>query len=101
MALLLAQGGLLDVYLIAVTDLYWCSWVATDLVVAAGWAIFFAKNSRGRRGGAHAHHPHHPHAAPLHLPAAPAGAAGAARRADAAGQRERKNSQVTDRKSVV
>ncbi|XP_002694709.3 transmembrane protein 121B [Bos indicus] len=76
-ALLLAQGGLLDVYLIAVTDLYWCSWVATDLVVAAGWAIFFAKNSRGRRGGAHAHHPHHPHAAPLHLPAAPAGAAGA------------------------
>ena len=71
-ALLLAQGGLLDVYLIAVTDLYWCSWVATDLVVAAGWAIFFAKNSRGRRGAAHTHHPHHPHAAPLHLPAAPA-----------------------------
>ncbi|XP_072810654.1 transmembrane protein 121B isoform X1 [Vicugna pacos] len=77
-ALLLAQGGLLDVYLIAVTDLYWCSWVATDLVVAAGWAIFFAKNSRGRRGGAHAHHPHHPHAAPLHLPAAASAAAGAA-----------------------
>ncbi|XP_060162625.1 transmembrane protein 121B [Globicephala melas] len=77
-ALLLAQGGLLDVYLIAVTDLYWCSWVATDLVVAAGWAIFFAKNSRGRRGAAHTHHPHHPHAAPLHLPAAPAAAAGAA-----------------------
>lgn len=76
-ALLLAQGGLLDVYLIAVTDLYWCSWVAADLVVAAGWAIFFAKNSRGRQGGAHAHHPHHPHAAPLHLPARPAGAAGA------------------------
>ncbi|XP_020948644.1 cat eye syndrome critical region protein 6 [Sus scrofa] len=76
-ALLLAQGGLLDVYLIAVTDLYWCSWVATDLVVAAGWAIFFAKNSRGRRGSPHAHHPHHPHVAPLHLPAAPAAAAAA------------------------
>ncbi|XP_007517276.2 transmembrane protein 121B [Erinaceus europaeus] len=58
-ALLLAQGGLLDLYLIAVTDLYWCSWVATDLVVVAGWAIFFAKNSRGRRGAPHPHaHPH-------------------------------------------
>ncbi|XP_038432036.1 LOW QUALITY PROTEIN: transmembrane protein 121B [Canis lupus familiaris] len=77
--LLLAQGGLLDLYLIAVTDLYWCSWIATDLVVAAGWAIFFAKNSRGRRGGAasgaHNHYQHHHHAAPpLHLPAASAGA---------------------------
>nr|XP_012603156.1 cat eye syndrome critical region protein 6 [Microcebus murinus] len=76
--LLLAQGGLLDLYLIAVTDLYWCSWIATDLVVVVGWAIFFAKNSRGRRGGAHSHHQHHHHAAPpLHLPAASAGPAGA------------------------
>ncbi|XP_015981356.1 transmembrane protein 121B [Rousettus aegyptiacus] len=82
--LLLAQGGLLDLYLIAVTDLYWCSWIATDLVVVVGWAIFFAKNSRGRRGGAasgvHNHHQHHHHAAPpLHLPAASAGAAAAAK----------------------
>ncbi|XP_036913954.1 transmembrane protein 121B [Sturnira hondurensis] len=61
--LLLAQGGLLDLYLIAVTDLYWCSWIATDLVVVVGWAIFFAKNSRGRRGGPHGHPPHHHHAA--------------------------------------
>ncbi|CAK7299430.1 Transmembrane protein 121B [Vulpes lagopus] len=81
--LLLAQGGLLDLYLIAVTDLYWCSWIATDLVVAAGWAIFFAKNSRGRRGGAaggaHTHYQHHHHAAPpLHLPAAPAASAASA-----------------------
>ncbi|XP_045410597.1 transmembrane protein 121B [Lemur catta] len=76
--LLLAQGGLLDLYLIAVTDLYWCSWIATDLVVVVGWAIFFAKNSRGRRGGSHSHHQHHHHAAPpLHLPAASAGPAGA------------------------
>lgn len=84
MVLLLAQGGLLDLYLIAVTDLYWCSWIATDLVVVVGWAIFFAKNSRGRRGGAasgvHNHHQHHHHAAPpLHLPAASAGAAAAAK----------------------
>ncbi|XP_004616971.2 transmembrane protein 121B [Sorex araneus] len=82
--LLLAQGGLLDLYLIAVTDLYWCSWIATDLVVVVGWAIFFAKNSRGRRGGAaggaHNHHQHHHHAAPpLHLPAASSGAAAAAK----------------------
>ncbi|KAM5299215.1 transmembrane protein 121B [Ctenodactylus gundi] len=63
-ALLLAQGGLLDLYLIAVTDLYWCSWIATDLVVVVGWAIFFAKNSRGRRGGAHGHPQHHHSAAP-------------------------------------
>ncbi|EAW57744.1 TMEM121B isoform 2 [Pan troglodytes] len=80
--LLLAQGGLLDLYLIAVTDLYWCSWIATDLVVVVGWAIFFAKNSRGRRGGAasgaHNHHLHHHHAAPpLHLPAPSAATAGA------------------------
>ncbi|XP_017374087.1 transmembrane protein 121B isoform X1 [Cebus imitator] len=80
--LLLAQGGLLDLYLIAVTDLYWCSWIATDLVVVVGWAIFFAKNSRGRRGGAasgvHNHHPHHHHPAPpLHLPAPSAASAGA------------------------
>ncbi|XP_075409269.1 transmembrane protein 121B [Tenrec ecaudatus] len=80
--LLLAQGGLLDLYLIAVTDLYWCSWIATDLVVVVGWAIFFAKNSRGRRAGAHNHHQHHHHAAPpLHLPAAGTGAAGAGAKA--------------------
>ncbi|XP_055460135.1 transmembrane protein 121B [Psammomys obesus] len=78
--LLLAQGGLLDLYLIAVTDLYWCSWIATDLVVVAGWAIFFAKNSRGRRGGpagggAHNHHQLHHHSAPpLHLSSAAAAA---------------------------
>ncbi|XP_028910010.2 transmembrane protein 121B, partial [Ornithorhynchus anatinus] len=51
-ALLLAQGGLLDLYLIAVTDPYWCSWVATDLAVVAGWTVFFAKHRRGRRGAA-------------------------------------------------
>lgn len=74
--LLLAQGGLLDLYLIAVTDLYWCSWIATDLVVVVGWAIFFAKNSQGRRGSAGSHHQHHNHASPpLHLPAASIGAA--------------------------
>nr|XP_021488254.1 cat eye syndrome critical region protein 6 [Meriones unguiculatus] len=84
--LLLAQGGLLDLYLIAVTDLYWCSWIATDLVVVAGWAIFFAKNSRGRRGGpagggAHNHHQLHHHSAPpLHLSSA-AAAAGAGAKA--------------------
>ncbi|KAM7116636.1 transmembrane protein 121B [Molossus nigricans] len=78
--LLLAQGGLLDLYLIAVTDLYWCSWIATDLVVVVGWAIFFAKNSRGRRGGEASHHQHHHHAAPsLHLPASSAGAAAGAK----------------------
>lgn len=90
--LLLAQGGLLDLYLIAVTDLYWCSWIATDLVVVVGWAIFFAKNSRGRRGGAasgaHNHHQHHHHAAPpLHLPAASAASAGATAGAKARGGR--------------
>lgn len=74
--LLLAQGGLLDLYLIAVTDLYWCSWIATDLVVVAGWAIFFAKNSQGRRGSAASHHQYHHHASPLlHLPTASIGAA--------------------------
>ncbi|KAG9471230.1 hypothetical protein GDO78_015431, partial [Eleutherodactylus coqui] len=46
--LLLAQGALLDLYLIAGTDLYWCSWIATDLVVVAGWGIFYSKNSRGQ-----------------------------------------------------
>ncbi|XP_048191206.1 transmembrane protein 121B [Perognathus longimembris pacificus] len=90
-ALLLAQGGLLDLYLIAVTDLYWCSWIATDLVVAAGWAIFFAKNSRGRRrGGAPGpppppHH-HAPPPAPLHLPAGAAGAKAGAAAAGRAGR---------------
>lgn len=59
LVLLLAQGALLDLYLIAVTDLYWCSWIATDLVLAAGWGIFFCRNSRARRrerpsgGGGH------------------------------------------------
>lgn len=78
--LLLAQGGLLDLYLIAVTDLYWCSWIATDLVVVAGWAIFFSKNSQGRRGSAVSHHQHHHHASPpLHLPAASIGAAAGAK----------------------
>ncbi|KAM4678441.1 transmembrane protein 121B [Discoglossus pictus] len=47
--LLLAQGALLDLYLIAGTDLYWCSWIATDLVVVAGWGIFYSKNSKGQR----------------------------------------------------
>ncbi|KAM8972827.1 transmembrane protein 121B [Pelodytes ibericus] len=47
--LLLAQGALLDLYLIAGTDLYWCSWIATDLVVVAGWAIFYSKNSKGQK----------------------------------------------------
>nr|XP_004669169.2 transmembrane protein 121B [Jaculus jaculus] len=94
--LLLAQGGLLDLYLIAVTDLYWCSWIATDLVVVAGWAIFFAKNSRGRRGGArghpallhqHQHHQHHHAPPPLHLPAAAAAASSSAAGAKARGGR--------------
>ncbi|XP_028601421.2 transmembrane protein 121B [Podarcis muralis] len=49
LVLLLGQGALLDLYLIAVTDLYWCSWIATDLVLAAGWSIFFCRNSRARR----------------------------------------------------
>ncbi|KAM6093493.1 transmembrane protein 121B [Chlamydotis macqueenii] len=49
LVLLLGQGALLDLYLIAVTDLYWCSWIATDLVLAAGWGIFFCRNSRARR----------------------------------------------------
>ncbi|XP_040830500.1 transmembrane protein 121B [Ochotona curzoniae] len=92
--LLLAQGGLLDLYLIAVTDLYWCSWIATDLVVVVGWAIFFAKNSRGRRGSAaggaygHPQHQHHHAAPPLHLPTAASGAsAGAASGAKTRGGR--------------
>ncbi|XP_072340723.1 transmembrane protein 121B [Scyliorhinus torazame] len=49
--LLLCQGGLLDFYLIIFTDLYWCSWIATDLVVVAGWLIFFIKHSRRRGAG--------------------------------------------------
>nr|XP_056702570.1 transmembrane protein 121B [Euleptes europaea] len=49
--LLLGQGALLDLYLIAVTDLYWCSWIATDVVLAAGWGLFFRRNSRARRRG--------------------------------------------------
>lgn len=48
-ALLLVQGGVLDVYLIAFTDLYWCSWIATDVVVLSGWGIFFVKNARSKR----------------------------------------------------
>ncbi|XP_063165031.1 transmembrane protein 121B [Candoia aspera] len=67
LVLLLGQGALLDIYLIAVTDLYWCSWIATDLVLAAGWSIFFCRNSRARRRerplGAGGGHPAPP---PLH-----------------------------------
>ncbi|KAM3833485.1 transmembrane protein 121B [Vipera latastei] len=67
LVLLLGQGALLDIYLIAVTDLYWCSWIATDLVLAAGWSIFFCRNSRARRRerpwGAVGGHPPPP---PLH-----------------------------------
>lgn len=47
--LLVLQGGVLDFYLIIFTDLYWCSWIATDLVVVSGWAIFFIKNARSKR----------------------------------------------------
>ncbi|XP_062990770.1 transmembrane protein 121B [Elgaria multicarinata webbii] len=68
LVLLLGQGALLDLYLIAVTDLYWCSWIATDLVLAAGWGIFFCRNSRARRrerpSGAGGGHP--PPPPPLH-----------------------------------
>ncbi|XP_036375608.1 transmembrane protein 121B [Megalops cyprinoides] len=46
---LLLQGGILDFYLIVFTDLYWCSWIATDLVVMTGWGIFFLKNARSKR----------------------------------------------------
>lgn len=46
---LILQGGVLDFYLIIFTDLYWCSWIATDLVVVSGWAIFFIKNARSKR----------------------------------------------------
>ncbi|XP_039225418.1 transmembrane protein 121B [Crotalus tigris] len=67
LVLLLGQGALLDIYLIAVTDLDWCSWIATDLVLAAGWSIFFCRNSRARRRerplGAVGGHPPPP---PLH-----------------------------------
>ncbi|XP_060695403.1 transmembrane protein 121B [Hemiscyllium ocellatum] len=52
--LLLCQGGLLDFYLIIFTDLYWCSWIATDLVVMVGWLIFFIKHSRRRADAAKA-----------------------------------------------
>ncbi|XP_043943461.1 transmembrane protein 121B [Protopterus annectens] len=47
--LLVLQGGVLDFYLIVVTDLYWCSWIATDLVVIAGWGIFFIKNAKSKK----------------------------------------------------
>lgn len=47
--LLVFQGGILDFYLIVFTDLYWCSWIATDLVVISGWGIFFIKNARSKR----------------------------------------------------
>ncbi|KAG7276620.1 hypothetical protein CRUP_025844 [Coryphaenoides rupestris] len=47
--LLVFQGGALDFYLIAFTDPYWCSWIATDLVVISGWGIFFVKNARSKR----------------------------------------------------
>ncbi|XP_030624816.1 transmembrane protein 121B [Chanos chanos] len=46
---LIFQGGVLDFYLIIFTDLYWCSWIATDLVVVSGWAIFYMKNARSKR----------------------------------------------------
>ncbi|XP_028663770.1 transmembrane protein 121B [Erpetoichthys calabaricus] len=48
-AILVFQGGVLDFYLIVFTDLYWCSWIATDLVVMTGWGIFFLKNARSKR----------------------------------------------------
>uniref|UniRef100_A0A8C9S1M8 Transmembrane protein 121B n=2 Tax=Scleropages formosus TaxID=113540 RepID=A0A8C9S1M8_SCLFO len=47
--ILVFQGGVLDFYLIVFTDLYWSSWVATDLVVITGWGIFFVKNARSKR----------------------------------------------------
>ncbi|XP_035625423.2 transmembrane protein 121B [Oncorhynchus keta] len=47
--ILIFQGGILDFYLIIFTDLYWCSWIATDLVVISGWGIFFMKNARSKR----------------------------------------------------
>ncbi|XP_042191359.1 transmembrane protein 121B [Callorhinchus milii] len=47
--LLLLQGGVLDFYLIIFTDLYWCSWIATDLVVMGGWVIFFVKHAKKER----------------------------------------------------
>ncbi|KAF7228764.1 putative 6 [Nothobranchius furzeri] len=47
--LLVLQGAVLDFYLIIFTDLYWCSWIATDLVVVSGWGIFFLKNARSKR----------------------------------------------------
>ncbi|MEQ2257384.1 hypothetical protein ILYODFUR_034299 [Ilyodon furcidens] len=47
--LLFFQGGILDFYLILFTDLYWCSWIATDLVVISGWGVFFLKNARSQR----------------------------------------------------
>ncbi|XP_033883241.3 transmembrane protein 121B-like [Acipenser ruthenus] len=47
--ILTLQGGVLDFYLIVFTDLYWCSWIATDLVVITGWGIFFLKNARSKR----------------------------------------------------
>ncbi|XP_015245527.1 PREDICTED: cat eye syndrome critical region protein 6-like [Cyprinodon variegatus] len=47
--LLFFQGGILDFYLILFTDLYWCSWIATDLVVICGWGVFFLRNARSQR----------------------------------------------------
>ncbi|XP_039564204.1 transmembrane protein 121B [Passer montanus] len=72
LVLLLGQGALLDLYLIAVTDLYWCSWIATDLVLAAGWGIFFCRNSRARRR----ERPPPPHPLLLHGPPGGRGAGG-------------------------
>ncbi|XP_072309650.1 transmembrane protein 121B [Eucyclogobius newberryi] len=48
-ALLALQGAALDFYLISFTDLSWCSWIATDLVLLSGWFIFFIKNARNKR----------------------------------------------------
>ncbi|MGH0139517.1 UNVERIFIED_CONTAM: hypothetical protein FKN15_040841 [Acipenser sinensis] len=59
--ILTLQGGVLDFYLIVFTDLYWCSWIATDLVVMTGWGIFFLKNARSKRERACSlHHQQHP-----------------------------------------
>ncbi|XP_034019445.1 transmembrane protein 121B [Thalassophryne amazonica] len=47
--ILVLQGGVLDFYLIIFNDLYWCSWIATDLVVVSGWGMFFMRNARSKR----------------------------------------------------
>ncbi|KAM8820006.1 transmembrane protein 121B [Eudromia elegans] len=79
LVLLLGQGALLDLYLIAVTDLYWCSWIATDLVLAAGWGIFFCRNSRARRRERPPPPPGPPPPHPLLLHGPPGGRGGGGR----------------------